>query len=291
MSNQVFGYREICEGKTSSLFRGKKIYFFHQSLFDQCLIEEKKNLHANWAKSHGYDSKEQALQRAIVLGNWSQEKEDNFRQLLEDYKTLWSRRSKIDPTALVHNVRGFHSSLREIKTEIDIEAAKRSVVTSRCQETYGHVRSFDYEIALMTRDENGTQIFTEEDFNEMSDVDVVLLRNNYTNAILKYDEEYIEKLVVSPFFYSLFDNYVSNPGDFFKKPAPELTIFQVELLKNAKRYNEVIKIAWDAPSDFFDDPKMLETYAIIKNKADSTGGEVGATEVKTEIQDMKRKRN
>ncbi len=289
--NKVFGYREICEGRTLSNFQGKPIYFYHQSLFDQCYIEERRDKHANWAKSHGYDSKEQALERAIRVGDWTKEREENFKQLLQDYRDVWARRSKIDPISIVHNVRGFHATLRQIRAEIDIEAAQRSIVTSRCQETYGHIRSFDYEIALMTRDENGKQIFTEEEFDEMSNVDLVLLRNNYTETILQYDEEYMEQLSIAPFFYSIFDNYVANPGDFFKKPAPELTVLQMDLLKNAKRYNEVIKIAWDAPPDFYEDAKMLETYAIIKNRADSSGGEVSGAEVKNEIQEMRRKRN
>ncbi len=291
MANQVFGYKDVCEGRSSGKFWGETVIFAHQSLFDQCLIEEERDRNIQWSASRGYDTKEKSLQKAIARGDWSEDKEKSFNLKLQDYRDVWARRGKIDPVGMVNNIRGFHSLLKDIRAEIDADAVQRSVITPECQESYANARTYDFEICLMARKEDGTKLFTEDEFNTLGDGDLVLLRNEYAEKILKFNEEYFEKMAVAPFFYSIFDNYASNPGDFFKKPAPELTVFQMDLLRCAKRYNEVVKIAWDAPQDFYEDPKMLETYALVKNNGGGTGGEVGAEDVKQDIEKVKGKRN
>ncbi len=292
MSNhQIYGYKEVCEGFSSGEFQGKPVIFAHQSLFDQCSIEEERIKTLNWAASRGYDSKEVALKKAIERGDWTEEEESSFYLKMQDYRDVWSRRGKIDPIGMVQNIRGFHSLLREMKNEIDVDAVKRSMITPECQESFANARAYDYEMFLMTRKLDRSPLFTEDEFNNLGDAELGMLRVQYSKAILKFTDDYFEKMAVASFFYSIFDNYAANPGDFFMKPAPELTVFQMDILRCAKRYNEVIKIAWDAPSDFYDDPKMLETFAIVKNNGGGSGGEVGADEVRQDIEKVKGKRN
>lgn len=289
MSSQVFGYKEICEGKTASVFRGEPIIYTHQSIFDQCLVDEDRVKHMEWAKGKGLESREVLLSK-INDEIWNPEKEASFKLKLDDYKMFWGRRAKIPAMGMVQNIRAFHETLREMKGEIDSDAMQRNLATPGCRETYAHGRSYDYEILLASRKPDDSPFFDESEFDDLGDGELAILRNDYSAKVLKFDEDYLELLAVSSFFYSVFDNYVANPGDFFKKPAPELTVFQMNLLRLAKRYNEVIKIAWEAPEDFYKEPKMLETYAIVKNNAPPEEKELTGSEVEADLAESKRKR-
>jgi hypothetical protein len=289
--SQVFGYKEICEGKTTSVFRGQPIVYIHQSIFDQCLVDEDREKHLKWAKEHGVELRDTILNKFNDPTFWSQENEESFKRKLDDYKMIWARRSKIPAMGMVQNIRSFHETLREMKDDIDSDAMKRNISTQDCCESYAYSRSYDFEIFLASRKLDGSPLFEEEEFNLLGEVELAILRNDYSSKVLKFNEEYLELLVVSSFFYSIFDNYVSNPGDFFKKPAPELTVYQMNLLRLAKRYNEVIKIAWEAPEDFYKEPKMLETYAIVKNNAPPDEKELSGSEVEADLAQSKKNRN
>ncbi len=292
MENPVFGYREVCQGKTPAIFQGKKIIFRHQSIFDQCLVEEEKNLWKDWAKNHGLDCKDEAVKKAIKRGDWSEERELNFNRAIEAYRMMWGRRDKAKKVVnIVTHVRSFHETIDEMRNEIDSEAVQRSLVSQDCYENEAQRKSLDYEINLLSENERGEPFFKEDEFEYLGDGSLAVLRNLYSSKILKFDEEYFEKLAVSNFFRDLFSNYADSPGNFFGKPAPDLTIFQISLLRQAKRFHEVMKIAYDAPDDFYEKPIMLETYAIVKNMSGSSDRDASQEDVRDIVEESRRNRN
>lgn len=288
--SQIFGYKEVCEGISRGEFNKTPIYFQHASIFDQCLIDEERDRHKKWAKSKLLDSHEEAIKRIIKSGAWPQAREDSLKSKLEDYQNMWGRRAKLNAVGIVNAVRAFHQAINEMRAEIDTDFIERGYHLPETQESYANKKALDYEIFLTARAADGNPFFTEESFEDISEDELSDLRNLYSRLILKFDDQFFDKLAVSSFFYSIFDNYVANPGDFFKKAAPELTVFQLNLLRSAKRYNEVLKIAYDAPEDFYEDPKMLETYAIVKNNAGPAERDADASEVAETIASSKKKR-
>lgn len=291
IENSVFGYREICQGKTAAEFYDKKIIFRHQSIFDQCLIEEERKYWNDWAKNLGINDKKKAIERAILAGEWTEEREKNFHKAIEDYRIMWGRRDKAKKVVnIATHVRSFHEMINLMKGEIDAEAVQRSMVSQDCYENHAGQKSLDYEIFLLSENENGEPFFKDDDFEYLGDGKLAVLRNLYASKILRFDDEYFEKLAVSNFFRDLFSNYADSPGNFFGKPAPELTMFQISLLRQAKRFSEVMKIAYDAPDDFYDDPKMLETYAIVKNMSGGQEKNADRDEVREDLEDARRNR-
>jgi hypothetical protein len=292
MENSVFGYREICQGKTAAEFSGKKIVFRHQSIFDQCLIEEEKAKWTLWAKNLGLLDKNEAIKKAIKAGDWTEERESNFHKAIDAYRMMWARRDKAKKVVnIVTHVRSFHQEIDLMRDEIDSEAVQRSLVSGDCYENEAQRKSLDYEINLLSENERGEPFFKEDEFEYLSDGSLAVLRNLYSSRVLKFDEEYFEKLAVSNFFRDLFSNYVDSPGNFFGKPAPDLTIFQISLLRQAKRFSKVLEIAYDAPDDFYEKPIMLETYAIVKNMSGGNDRDASQEDVRDTVEESRRNRN
>ena len=112
---------------------------------------------------------------------------------------------------------------------------------------------------------DGTRLFEDSEIDDLSAGDVKLLRDQYSLGILQIDDDFLKRIHVLEYFYNLYDNFSLSPSDFFKKPAYELTNFQSSFLKIARRYNEILKISYDAPEEFHSNFDMMETYAIVKN--------------------------
>ena len=291
MEHPVFGYREICQGKSEAIFRGEKIIFRHQSIFDQCLVEEERRYWNEWSKNHGADDKNSSLAKAIIRGDWTTERESNFHAALEELRRMWSRRGKAKKIVdIASHVRSFHETIKMMQDEIDSEAVLRSMVTQDCYETQTERRCLDYKILLLSERPDGSLFFEKDDLEYIGDGELVVLRNLYSDKVLRFDDEYFEKLAVSSFFRDIFENYAKSPGDFFGKPAPDLTVFQISLLRQAKRFNKVMEIAYDAPDDFYDNPVMLETYAIVKNQ-NPASEEAGQDDVRQNMEEFARNRN
>lgn len=289
--SQIFAYKEVCEGISRGEFNKTPIYFQHSSIFDQCLIDEERDRHKKWAQSKNLVSHEDAIKKIIKSGAWPQAREDSLKMKIEDFQNMWGRRSKLNAVGIVNAVRAFHQAINEMRAEIDVDFIERGYHLPETQESYSNKKALDYEIFLTSRAADGSQFFTEESFEDISEDELSDLRNLHSRLILKFDDHFFDKLAVSSFFYSIFENYAANPGDFFKKAAPELTVFQLNLLRSAKRYNEVLKIAYDAPDDFYEDPKMLETFAIVKNNAGPSERDADAGEVEGVVAANKKSRN
>ena len=140
---------------------------------------------------------------------------------------------------------------------------------------------------------DGSRLFTDLEIDDLSLEDIKILRNQYSLKVLQIDDDFFKRLHVLDYFYNLYDSFSSTPSDFFKKPAYELTIFQSSFLKVAKRFNEILKISYDAPSEFHSDFDMMETYAIVKNNINSNndaGEESDLGEIEREIKEGRQKR-
>ena len=194
MSSQIFGYREVCEGKSKGVFRKSPIFFHHASIFDQCLVDEDREKHREWARSKSLDSHEDSIKKIIKLGLWPEEREKSLKLKLDDYKSMWARRSKLSHIGILHNVRGFHSSLNEMRGEIDTDLIERGFLLPETQESYSNKKALDYEIFLSSHKSDGSSYFTEDEFEEIDEDELSTLRNEYSRLVLRFDELFFEAL-------------------------------------------------------------------------------------------------
>lgn len=271
MSNLADGYREICIGKSEGKFLSKPIFFHHATMFDQFKVSKEKEKEKNWAMGHNLPTKEEAIARAIKSGFWSQEQESNLKMIREDYKNYCQKRGK-GKTMTFDSIRKWHEVERMMKSEIESLMAQRHAVLEQNQESYSVNKSFDYEIFLLSKTVDNSSFFREDEFEDLSPVEIDILRGEYYGSILKFDEYFFKKLAVTPFFYSLFDNCATHPSDFFRKPICDLTFFQTQMLEYGKRFNELLKYCYGAPDDFFEDPELLVTLSMFRqNGVDGEG--------------------
>ena len=255
-------YLEICKGETPAVFNGKDIVFKHCKIFDISKIDREKKKSLDWARSRKMISLDQAIQISIKNGKWSQEKEMLLNRKIDSYKMLWSRRGKIKH---VSGIKSFHEQIAEMKGEINGDYVERNINLSENCESYSRETAYDYEVISMSYNLDGTRLFAESEIDDLSAENVKLLRDQYSLEILQIDDDFFKRIHVLEYFYSLYDNFSLSPSDFFKKPAYELTVSQSSFLKIARRYNEILKISYDAPEEFHSNFDMMETYAIVKN--------------------------
>jgi len=273
MDDLALGYQEICQGWSQGKLKGETVLFRHATPFDNFKITKAREESLRWAKSHNFPSREEALARAYKEGSWTEEQERELTSNQENLKTFWATRNKpktipSNDKSLFNAVRSFHQNIDDYREMIDSSLALKFSALGENQETYASSKAFDMEVCTLSQKLDESPLVSLDEFYD-NDFPTEILKSQYYLNVSRLDHQFLQKLSVSDFFFSVFDHYIENSSDFFRKRGYELTNNQVSLLTEGKRFNNVVKNAGNAPADFYDDPIKLETLAIFRSNGNS----------------------
>jgi len=250
---------EIFDGYTEFDFNGRALYLKHLTIKDQ------RNLHLYYEKykekalSKGVESEEDILSRIKEDGLWTEDddlKIDNLGKELENLrktKESFFLQSQKDYT---------QKTISEKESEYYTLLYKRKELVGKTAEDYASnmsstemIRYFVYNSKDLTN-----QAFTEKEFDDMDDDDLLKLKKIQLNVSNLMVEKTIQEVVLRPFF-GLYLSFCDNARDFFGKPLIYLSVYQLKMVVFGRIFQSIFQHVEDIPDNIKENPEKLLAYA------------------------------
>lgn len=277
-------FSEIVEGYSltrSELFGDLKIK--HINNYDSAKTDIKNNYYFEKAVSQGLPKREEKLEYLIKEKLWDSEKDKEADRLKEMLKGMNRTKSKLFLQAQIDAIKKDIVD-NEIKLS-NILAEKESVIGFTAEE-YANRRINEYYMHISILDEEGKQLFGENEFDELEQDQVNDIMRVYEKNNRKFKAEILKKISLADFFTNIFYLCEDNVFNFYGKPVIDLTFYQIEIYSYGRYFKSIIQNSEEKiPDHIVEDPDKLiewaESSKNVKEVLEKTSGdaESGASSI------------
>ena len=268
-----------------------KIFIKHLTVWDTEVLDERREEHFVEATQKGLPSNEEKLQILLDEGTWTKEKE----RKQEEFKDFISRMNETKKKMLLKSEKdALQIQIEESEEELDKIISEKTQLIGLTSEIYADKRINDYYIflTLYSDRECENNLFNEEEFDELNDLELSRLVTVYNLVSSQFAEKNMKRLALSNFFLNNFHLCKDNPMIFFGKPVVDLTYHQADLFAYGRYYKHMLSDMKHPPSaEVMQDPdRLLELYEIEKKQEENNDGKdttgVASTVVGATKEDM-----
>lgn len=277
-------FSEIVEGYSltrSELFGDLKIK--HINNYDSAKTDIKNNYYFEKAVSQGLPKREEKLEYLIKEKLWDSEKDKEADRLKEMLKGMNRTKSKLFLQTQIDAIKKDIVD-NEIKLS-NILAEKESVIGFTAEE-YANRRINEYYMHISILDEEGKQLFGENEFDELEQDQVNDIMQVYEKNNRKFKAEILKKISLADFFTNIFYLCEDNVFNFYGKPVIDLTFYQIEIYSYGRYFKSIIQNSEEKiPDHIVEDPDKLiewaESSKNVKEVLEKTSGdaESGASSI------------
>jgi len=277
-------FSEIVEGYSltrSELFGDLKIK--HINNYDSAKTDIKNNYYFEKAVSQGLPKREEKVEYLIKEKLWDPEKDKEADRLKEMLKGMNRTKSKLFLQAQIDAIKKDIID-NEIKLS-NILAEKESVIGFTAEE-YANRRINEYYMHISILDEEGKQLFGENEFDELEQDQVNDIMQVYEKNNRKFKAEILKKISLADFFTNIFYLCEDNVFNFYGKPVIDLTFYQIEIYSYGRYFKSIIQNSEEKiPDHIVEDPDKLiewaESSKNVKEVLEKTSGdaESGASSI------------
>lgn len=277
-------FNDIVSGCSETKYQNQKVYIKHFSIRDHANFDAIYIKHFDRAKKKKIHTEEEKLEFCIKSGVWTSQKEKDIEVLKRTIDSLESGKKRIIlPSQLESTI----TRIENEKKKLNEILRERSAVLGFTCETFASEKLNNYYIyKSFFLDEELTQPrFEEEEFEELSKNDIILLTYVYNIVSEQFSDLNIKKIAISNFFQNHFYLCDDDIVAFFGKPIIKLTLYQVRLANYGRYFKSILINTENIPPDVAKDPEKLVSYiemnhsqkkGMNKNKNENIGL-VGAT--------------
>ena len=253
-------FSEIVEGYSltrSELFGDLKIK--HINNYDSAKTDIKNNYYFEKAVSQGLPKREEKIEYLIKEKLWDPEKDKEADRLKEMLKGMNRTKSKLFLQAQIDAIKKDIAD-NEIKLS-NILAEKESVIGFTAEE-YANRRINEYYMHISILDEEGKQLFGENEFDELEQDQVNDIMQVYEKNNRKFKAEILKKISLADFFTNIFYLCEDNVFNFYGKPVIDLTFYQIEIYSYGRYFKSIIQNSEEKiPDHIVEDPDKLIEWA------------------------------
>tara|TARA_R100000700_G_scaffold35919_1_gene44793 strand:- start:229 stop:1224 length:996 start_codon:yes stop_codon:yes gene_type:complete len=253
-------FSEIVEGYSltrSELFGDLKIK--HINNYDSAKTDIKNNYYFEKAVSQGLPKREEKVEYLIKEKLWDPEKDKEADRLKEMLKGMNRTKSKLFLQAQIDAIKKDIVN-NEMKLS-NILAEKESVIGFTAEE-YANRRINEYYMHISILDEEGKQLFGENEFDELEQDQVNDIMQVYEKNNRKFKAEILKKISLADFFTNIFYLCEDNVFNFYGKPVIDLTFYQIEIYSYGRYFKSIIQNSEEKiPDHIVEDPDKLIEWA------------------------------
>ena len=250
---------EIFDGYTEFSFNGRPLYLKHLTIKDQ------RNLHLYYEKykkialDRGVDSEDDILKELKKEDLWSDDEDLSIDNLKIEIENLKKTKDGLFLDSQKENIQKDISSK---EAEYVSLLYKRKELVGKTAEDYATNMSSTEMIRYFVFDSKDldNHAFTEDDFAEMPENDILEIRKLQNNLSDLMCETNIQKVVLRPFFH-LYLSFCENARDFFGKPLIDLSVYQLKMVVFGRIFQSIFQYVEDIPENIKEDPEKLLAYA------------------------------
>jgi hypothetical protein len=241
-------------------------YIKHLDVFDSEEIDEKDEQYKRHAASKGLPTTEEKLKQLKEDGSWDSSDERKISDLELTIKNLQTTKSKLMLKADIENLQ---KQIDSTKKELDEKKAEKSQLVGYTADIYSSKKINEYYVFSTTYKDKKLKkkLFSEEEFDELSEQDIVKFVSIFNHNSEKTNEDNIKRIALSGFFLNNFYLCKDNPKIYYGKPVIKLTYNQSELFSYGRYFKHILSEMKNKPSpEIMDDPdKLIELYNIGQN--------------------------
>lgn len=262
-------YSEICRGR-SSIFMGENslheiIYMKHLTEIESSEFLNIMEKYETIATNRGLPTEEEKLKELNEIGAWTNKEEFDYKENLEAVSYARAQLSKL---ALKSQQDACRNDIKEKEKILDESQKVRNELLDVTSEAWASKKVSKYQVFLsFFKDKGLTQpLFTEDEYDDYGEDDLweyIILMNTQARW---FTEQNIKKIVCWPFFLNTFFLMDDDPSPFFAKPLVDLTMYQTDLLSNARWIKTILSQADKSPSnELYDDLDELIKWYEVEN--------------------------
>jgi hypothetical protein len=266
-SNLKIIFSEIIKGYSKKNINGTGTLFFkHINNQDSAEIDIYNQQFLEKAKSMGLPTHQEQEEYLIKEGLWEESKNKKISELKKFILNLKSTKSKLF----------LKSQLDQIGAEIDknetelkaLEMDKKALIGFTAEEyTAKKINEYYMYMSLYKSEDLKDKFFSEVDYEELDNKDIVNLIKNYNEVNDKFNDLNLKKISLAGYFSNIFYLSQDDPYIFYGKPLVELSFYQIELFSYGRYFKNIIQNAKTRPPDYLtqDPDKLIEWFEGSKN--------------------------
>lgn len=260
-------FSEIIQGYTQVHFGEFGSFFIkHANAIDIGLIDLKFEEYLNIAKENGIPTQEDREQYIIKNELWDTKKDFEVVGLESYLETLRKTKDKssreVEIKRLKELIKDTEDKIYKIKSEKELKIGATA-------ERYANQKIHEFYIqhACFKTKDLQEQLFEEDNFNELNDIELSKLLSIFNESIAKFNEKNLKHIAISSFFSNLFYLCSDNAHVFYGKPIINLTNYQLDLFHYGTYFKGILSnMEVMPPDDILKDPeKLTEWYLSSKN--------------------------
>ncbi len=248
---------DILRGYSVRSLHKNNIFIKHQTSFDSGDIDHKKEEFKNKAIIRGLPTLDDQEKYIIKEKLWSEEKNKEIEKIILYISNLKTTKSKLFRN---EEIKAINVRIHEEILKLNKLQSEKKELIGFTAEDYALKKINEYHIKnSLFREESLTyKYFSETQFDELEDEDIVNILNIYDNFNKDFIEKNLKKIALSSFYLNLFNISEDNPYYFYGKPIIYLTFYQIEIFGYARYFKSIISNAKNKPSDdLYEDPDKL----------------------------------
>ena len=258
---------EIFDGYTECDFYGRSVYLKHLTVKDQRYLHLYYERYKSKAVSRGVETEADILAKVKADDLWRDEDDVKIENLRLEIENLKATKKSF---FLKSQKEGVQKTINEKEQEYFVLLAKRKEIVGKTAEDYATNMAAVEMIRYFVFDSKDleSQAFTEEEFDNMDDIELLKLKSIQSDVNNRLNELDIQKAVLRPFF-SMYLSFCENAHDFFGKPLIDLSVFQMKLVLFGKIFHSIFQYTENIPDSIRDDPERLLAFSESKNNKES----------------------
>jgi len=242
-------YREIIQGY--SYLEDDNLYVKHFAESDLGYIEILYKTCEKELESMGIDTLKKKLAFLKKEEYWTQDEENtyiNAKYAVSDgyafIETVPDLKQKEQWMKVIHEKEEILKKVEDTRREL-VNPTIEGFCDRKINEHY-------VRLALFKDHDLEKPAFSEEEFKEISYLELGDLVQKYNEAINVFDEENLKRIAVNGFFLNAFLMSENDPVKFYGKSVLQLTTYQMNLYGKGKFYKSILEEGKNPPDSFYD---------------------------------------
>ena len=257
---------DILKGYSKTYLNDKLIYIKHMDSVSSGDVDLKKEEFYHKALKNKLPSL--ADQEAYILKEelWSEEKNKEIKKIKEYLTGLKKTKLKLFREQELKAINEQISN--EEKKLLNLNLEKKELIGFTAED-YANKKINEYYmfISLYKDTELKENFFSQNEFDELENVDITKLVQIYNDKLSIYSDKNLKKISLLNSHLTLFNISDDNPYYMYGKSIVYLTFYQIEIFGYAKYFKNQLSYAKHKPADeYFEDPeKLIEWLESSKN--------------------------
>jgi hypothetical protein len=255
-------YRDIAFGYSRVLDEdGNPVFVKHLKELEKEYSYHQYKISIETAERKGLANEKDTIQLLIDQKVWSEREEKRIEELKDELSGLESTHDKL---IIKKQKDSINKDILKAQTELlNLQRTRVQHLGLTAEGFASKKQTEDTVLMALFKDrELKNLLYSKEEFDLLTDMEVNKLSELYFNAIFKrFMSDNLKKVAISPFFMSLFNVCNDSVYNFYGKSVLHLTHLQIAVFTMAKYYKQLMSNSKVAPDTYQNSPEdLIEWY-------------------------------